>query len=163
VSLHHKSLCDHSTFGNRSFINVLLLAWFWFTFVFAAGPWFSDHQLLAVMLVELESCVKPSAVGRHQINAFNLGHMSVIQQHGYQFRSKALALVLCGHHHIPKHGPIEAVAGGPAEADQGPTLPAADDGLAALKHLPEGFAAPPLGPKAVPIQQLLQLVQAPWL
>ena len=77
--------------------------------------------------------------------------------------SKPQPLVVAMHHHIPEHGPIEAVAGGPAEADQGPTLPTADGGLAALKHLPEGFAAPALGPKAVPIQQLLQLVQAPWL
>ena len=86
-----------------------------------------------------------------------------LQQGFHDAAAKPLALVVAIHHHIPKHGPIEAVAGGPAEADQGPTLPTADDGLAALKHLPEGFAAPPLGPKAVPIQQLLQLVQAPWL
>ena len=85
MSLHHNSLWDHSTFGNRSFINVLFLIKFWFTFVFAAGSWFSDHELLAVMFVEFQFCVKLSAVGRHQINAFNLGYKSVTQQHRYQF------------------------------------------------------------------------------
>ena len=135
MSLHHNSLCDHSTFGNRSFINVLLLVWFWFTFFFAAVPWFSDHELLAVMLVELESCVKPSAVGRHQINAFNIGHMSVTQKHGYQLRSKALALVLCGHHHIPKHCPVNPITCSTAKTDQIGAMPSTHHSLAAVQHL----------------------------
>ncbi len=77
------------------------------------------------------------------------------------FSPQALALELGGHHHIPQHGPEDAIAAGSAETHQLLPLPGAHGRSAALEHAVEVGAAAPRGPEAVLIKQGLQLPQRP--
>ena len=112
------------------------------------------------MLVEFEFCVKSSAVGRHQIHAFNPGHMSVSQQHGYQFRSKALALVFCGHHHIPKHCPVDPITCSTAKTDQIGAMPSTHHCLAPVQHLSQIPETASSRPEAVTVEQAPEILDA---
>ena len=86
------------------------------------------------MFVELKFCVEAGAVRRHQVNAFSPGNQPVPQQHRHNIRAETLPLVLSGHNHIPKHGPINSITCSTAKTDQIWALPCTHNRLAAAQH-----------------------------
>ena len=83
---------------------------------------------------EAKTPVKAGAVGGHQVNPLRPGHDRAGQELGHEAPAQAQALVLARHHHIPEHGPENAIATGSAKAHQLLALPGAHHRLAAPEH-----------------------------
>ena len=115
-----------------------------------------EQQVLAVVLLEAELLVEAGAVGGHQVHPFRLAHLTMGQEVFDDPPSQALALQRFRDHHIPEHGPVDAVAGRPAETHQLRAEPGADHRLAAPQHPVQGLGAAPARPEAVGIEQGLQ-------
>lgn len=118
-----------------------------------------EQQVLAVVLLEAEPLIEAGAIGGHQIHPLRLAHPSIGEQLLNKAAPQALALQGFRHHHIPEHGPEDAVTGRPAEAHQLRAAPGADHRLAAPQHPLQGLGAATGGPEAVGVEQSLQGAQ----
>ena len=110
---------------------------------------------------EAQAAVEAGTVGGHEIHPFCLGNGRAVQQFGHQAPAQAQALVLARHHHIPEHGPEDAIAAGPAKTHQLRALPGAHHRLASPEHGYQVLALPSPSPEAVVIEQGLQGPQPP--
>ena len=82
----------------------------------ASAPF--EQQALAVVLLEAEPLIEARAVGGHQIHPLRLVHLSIGEQLRDEAAAQALAPQRFRHHHIPEHGPEDAITGRTAEAHQ---------------------------------------------
>ena len=116
--------------------------------------------MLRCSAAETKLLVEASTVGGHQVNPFHPSQPGAVQQCFHHLAAEAAALQVAGHHDVPEHGAVDAVAAGPPEAHQPFAAPQAHHHGAARQHAAEIGGGAFLGPEGVLAKQPLQLQQA---
>ena len=119
------------------------------------------HQSLALDASESQPLVEAAAVGRHQVYPFTGDQGWSLQQGLDDASTQPQTLMVLSDDHVPKHGPVDAIAGRPAKTHQPKPIPGGHRGLAAHQHAAQVGAAAPLSPEAAAFEQIPQLAHGP--
>ena len=120
----------------------------------------ANQQLLRAGWFKAQLLVEPRAVGGHQIHPLGVANRFGAEQGLHHSPAESAALKVSGNNHIPKHGAMDAIAGGPSEPHHALAAPQAHDNRAAGQHPFEICCVALLRPKRVFVQQAKQLEQA---
>ena len=119
-----------------------------------------NQQLLGLGGFEAKLLVEAGAIGGHQVNPLCLLHLGGAEQGFDHAPTESTALEITRYHHIPEHGPVNAIAAGPPEAHQAFAAPEAHHHGAAGQHPTQLVEIALPGPEGVFVKQPLQLQQA---